>query len=179
MNLKCRVFERCSRVGRAMTTLDGDGRTVPWVYVPGSGLSGFRLYNSPDGTVKRLASHTHKQRRSCVRVPSTLTDAGSPGSADGNVKRARDGTDRPQSAESDPNHDQRNEVPGRGRATGDGAAGGGSTLGDLFSPDSFLADPQGVSDGTGGRLTAEELSIPQSSTLENDDGSDPEVIVAM
>lgn len=68
VGLKRRVFERCSRVGHAMITFASDGTTVSWEYVKNSGLTGVRLYKSPDGTVKRLASHSHKQRKLRVGI---------------------------------------------------------------------------------------------------------------
>lgn len=50
-------------------------------YVHGSGLTGVHLYKAPDRTVKRLASHSHKQRKSAASAsprtgPSPSTAAG-------------------------------------------------------------------------------------------------------
>lgn len=80
IGMKRRVFERCNRVGHSMLTLDGDGAVVPWTYVPGSGLSGVRLYQAPTGAVKRLASHSHKQRKD---APGAATSSGRVSSAAG------------------------------------------------------------------------------------------------
>lgn len=66
---KRRVFEQSSRAGHSMITLDKDGEAVVWAYVRGSGLTGERWYRRPCGTIKRLASHTHKQRK-----PAMTTD---------------------------------------------------------------------------------------------------------
>lgn len=131
--MKRRVFERCNRVGHAMITLARDGTTVVWTYIQGSGLTGVRLYRSPDGTVKRLASHSHKQRKS---APST--------------------------------------TPGAGPSS---SVGAGEGVPDPLA-DSLLGDgpPQQEHDW---RLSLGELRILKCSSLENLDGSDPEVIIAV
>lgn len=176
VHLKRRVFERCSRVGHAMITLDGDDRTITWTYVSGSGLSGVRQYRSPNGTVKRLASHTHKQRKSTTPAsrestrPSAAADAATVGQGTGRVHDGGNGPDRV-------HHD---EARGARRVAGDDPAADGSVSEDPFPLDSIFADTtDGASERTGGRLTAEELGILRSSTLENDDGSGTEVIVAV
>lgn len=133
VGMKRRVFERCNRVGHSMITLAADGTTVVWAYVRGSGLTGVRLYKSPDGTVKRLASHSHKQRKSATAT----TPAAGPGSAGDADEAAPDPL-------------------------------GESCLGD--------GPPQHVHDW---RLSLDQLRILKRSSLENVDGSDPEVIVAV
>lgn len=133
VGMKRRVFENCNRVGHSMITLAADGSTVVWAYVSGSGLTGVRLYKSPDGTVKRLASHCHKQRKSATATNPT---AG----------------------------------PNASAAAGEA---GTDTL-----ADSLLGDgpPPQAHDW---RLSLDQLRILKRSSLENVDGTDPEVIVAV
>lgn len=131
--MKRRVFERCSRVDHSMIVLDVNGDAVPWEYVRGSGLSGVRLYKSQNGTIKRLACHSHKQRK----------DAS--GSA--------------------------------------AAASGAASASDAGNPDN---EPVLDEDGDEGfpmpsesPLSAQELRILRSSTLEYADGTEAEVILAV
>lgn len=186
--LKRRVFERCSRVDHALLTLDTDGQIVTWTYVRDSGLSGIRLYKATDGTVKRLASHSHKQRKpdqtANVPLPGTRAESGGAGVVARESQETASGSRTP-GVQSGP---ARGDVPVRGtcpvpgqrhHASGDTAD---ATPADLFSQNSLLGDhahAHGTTDKTGDRLTAEQLTILRSSTLENADGTAPEVVVAV
>lgn len=188
ISLKRRVFERCSRVQHALLTLDTDGHVVTWTYVRGSGLTGVRLYEAPNGTVKRLASHSHKQRKPerVATTPATRTSGNVGGPGD-----ARQGPQEPATENGVPGDQVRPVREGAGtRGTGTTteqqhrASGNADVEGsaDLFSPDSMLGDqsrPRGPSDRTADGLTAEELTILRCSTLENADGTAPEVVVAV
>lgn len=125
IDMKRRVFERSSRVGHAMVTLDAEGCAIPWAYVRGTGLSGVRKYQAPDGRVKRLACHSHKQRKG-KRVSSHSSSGSSL------------------------------EVP------------------DL--PGLAAMEAGALPDKA---LSLADLKILKSSSLENEDGSDPEIIVAV
>lgn len=195
--MKRRVFERSARVGHAMITLRDDGTAEEWTYVRNSGLHGVRLYKASDGTVRRLACHSHKQRKQ-EHVPDTTplgqADRGGPstgvaanivrGSGD---RRRSDGRGRREgaaghqldpgprgyanagSAETAPSPDvgDRESTPALG--------------GDIFAHDSPLNDWGGPPPTTRpeGRLTLDELRILKSSTLVNLDGTDPLVVVAV
>lgn len=99
--MKRRVFERCDRVGHSMVTLDQNGDAVAWSYVRGSGLTGVRHYEAADGTVMRLACHSHKQRKKVpVAAPSNWASGAAASSADygflaGDEDERPDPTDRP------------------------------------------------------------------------------------
>lgn len=188
IGLKRRVFERCSRVEHALLTLDQDGHVVTWTYVRGSGLSGVRLYKAADGTVKRLASHSHKQRKSNTTanapVARTLGTVGGAGVAHPEPH----GTGNDNGVTSDRPGHVRDDARGQGTDPAtthrDGATVPASdgTPGDLFSPNSILGDQglaQDPTDRREDRLTADELTILRCSTLENTDGTASEIVVAV
>lgn len=189
IGLKRRVFEQCSRVEHALLTLDKDGGVVTWRYMRGSGLSGVRQYKASDGTIKRLASHSHKQRKPDYTANASLR--GTPGSSSGGAcdpieesPGTTNGNDmagnpprRPRDAAIAQDTGPTTAEPSR--APGDI---GDNTPADLFSPDSILGDEartRAFADETGGRLSADELTILRCSTLENADGTAPEVVVAV
>lgn len=175
--MKRRVFEKSARVGHAMVTMREDDTAEVWTYIGGSGLLGVRLYKSSDGTVKRLACPSHKQRR--TGLPAGGATTRTPRPADSVEQRAPD-------------------VPGVARAAGSTepgllaaaswsavAQGGGrldyAGVGEVFGHDSPLSDGGGPpsADRVDGRLTPEELRILKCSTLEDLDGTCPLVVVAV
>lgn len=133
--MKRRVFERCSRVRHSMIVIDKHGDAIPWAYVLGSGLSGVRLYQSRDGTVKRLACHSHKQRK----------DASGSAAA----------------------------------ASGAGAASAAATDGHAEVPEQEADGDQPLGAEVESSLSAEELGILRSSTLEYADGTGAEKVIAV
>lgn len=133
VGVKRRVFERCSRVGHSMITRAHDRSAVPWAYVHGSGLTGVRLYKAPDGTVKRLACHSHRQRKGAASAsPRT----------------------------------------GPRPSTAAGGAGPDPLANSVFGD----GPPPQPHDW---RLSLDQLRVLKCSSLENVDGSDPDVIVAV
>lgn len=167
IDMKRRVFEQSSRARHSMITLGKDGEAVVWAYVRGSGLTGVRLYRRPDGTIKRLASHTHKQRKPVATMDPSVAggsgaeDAAAP--AKGSVGAHASSTPQP------------------GGASPTGADGAPGLSDDPFGCDSALGDAPAASSAepAGACLTLDELRILRSSTLENSDGSDAEVILAV
>lgn len=195
--MKRRVFERSARVGHSMITLRVDGTAEEWNYVRNSGLHGVRLYKASDGTVKRLACHSHKQRKQeRASVGATLgpDDNGDPTEgvdaigARGRVGTGRvDGCGLPEGAVGhrlNAGH-AGHEAPGSATAAAavDGVVHDESQSPeeDVFAHDSPLNDWGGPPSATRaeGHLTLDELRILKSSTLENPDGTDPLVIVAV
>lgn len=187
IGMKRRVFERSARVGHAMVTLRDDGAAEVWTYVRGSGLLGVRLYKATDGTVKRLACHSHKQRKhnpaghrfhpgasavDCHGAAGTVDNDGD--TVDGN--NGKESGAAAAAARACP-------VPEAERVADAGPSGPDAVTGsrDEFPGDSPLSDWGGAQPaGSGQRgLTSEELWILRCSTLENMDGSDPLVIVAV
>lgn len=177
VDLKRRVFERCARVGHAMITMREDGEAEVWTYIRGSGLLGVRLYEASDGTVKRLACHSHKQRR----------ERNGAGATCGNASGRRDpfGDDTLGGLGTAP--DAVGVVPGvsasetsHGRASRRDCTASVTPV-DVFAHDSPLGDWGGPvpAEQLDGRLTSEELKILKCSKLEDLDGTRPLVIVAV
>lgn len=195
--MKRRVFERSARVGHSMITLREDGTAEEWKYIRNSGLHGVRMYKASDGTVKRLACHSHKQRKPAHASDSTplwpddnadptegVNAIGVCGS--GNTGRV-DG------------YGPQEDAAGRRLSTGHAghAMCGSATMApagdgvvrdkaespeeDVFADDSPLNDWGGPPSAARaeGHLTLDELRILKSSTLEDPDGTDPLVIVAV
>lgn len=195
--MKRRVFERSARVGHAMITLRADGTAEQWTYVRNSGLQGVRLYKASDGTVKRLACHSHKQRKKghpSVAVPVHQGAHGEPlqkgaaaglsgGGDDGQGDASSPRVDAPGRRQDATRGGRASPAHGTAAASTDGVDCDGtqSPDGDVFEYDSPLNDWGGPPSATRpeGRLTLEELRILKSSTLENHDGTDPVVIVAV
>lgn len=198
--MKRRVFERSARVGHAMITLRSDGTAEEWTYVRNSGLQGVRLYRSSDGSMKRLACHSHKQRKPVPfsdAVPEGLADGGGPPEdrVGASVTGERPGGGLSQGGGSGARQGaaDRRQAAGCGvRATPGSSAvppvsdgvdrqGGQPAEGDVFAEDSPLNDWGGARSAARpeGHLTLDELRILKSSTLEDLDGKDPLVIVAV
>lgn len=197
IDMKRRVFERSARAGHAMVTLRADGSTERWTYVAYSGLQGVRLYKAPDGTVKRLACPSHKQRKggrvngTSMEGEAVPEDASAEEAARGRPGVAGDGDGG--------GCGLRLDATGQRYVAPDGRAGPASSesvtvdagsqprrsarraMGDIFTHDSPLNDWSGPppSDRPVGRLTVDELRVLKSSNLENLDGTDPLVIVAV
>lgn len=175
--MKRRVFESSARVGHAMITMKGDDATEVWTYIRGSGLLGVRLYQASDGTVKRLACPSHKQRR--ANNSAGAAAARTPGSARSRDGGQPDGSDKVRAAGSV----EPGSPPPAGLHAGPGGPGlrGSADLEEAYEQDSPLSDWEGrfAAGRVDGRLTHDELRILKCSTLEDLDGTCPLVIVAV